>query len=274
MLRLCSSCLLFWSVALCGIGQHSGSGRATGLAGAQAFSFGNVWAIAFNPAGLSTLDHAEVSFAAAPQPFGLRELSSASVMAGAPLAGGAIGVGCNRFGYELFRQVTYSLAYARDIAGLSAGIGVNYTSLAISRYGECGAISIDAGVIVRCAPNVSAALRGENLTRTAVGPQGEPLRQSFGVGLLYLPVPSLALMCGYEREPLADPSLAGAVEYSILSMVTLRTGVSQTPPLIGAGFGIGADAFQLDYGYEIHPDLGGTHAITLTVAFGRSEGQR
>ncbi len=270
MLKLFSMFVLSGSIAFCGFNQHSGSGRAAGLAGVPLFFAGSVWAIAYNPAGLSSLDRLEASFSAAPQPFGLRELSSVSVAAGTPLAGGAIVGGCNRFGYDLYGQVTYSLAYARDVAGLSAGIAANYTALAISRYGTCGAVSLDAGVVVRCTPSVSAALRGENLTRSSIGPLGEPLRQSFGVGLLYIPVPGLRLACEYERESPVDPTLRGAVEYAVHSRITLRAGVSQSPPLIGAGFGLATGALQVDYGYELHPDLGGTHAVSLTVAFSGS----
>ncbi len=264
--------LLCCTVAFAGFDQHAGSGRAAGLAGAQHAFQKTAWAVAFNPAGLSFLDNVEVSFAAEPQPFGLRELSSASIVAAVPLGGGVIGAGCNRFGFELFRQITFTLAAAADISGLSAGVAANYTHLAISRYGRRGAFSFDAGVIVPCSHRLFAALHGENLTRSAIGRMDEPLRQSFVLGLLYLPVPSLALAGEYEREPLFEPTVRGGVEYSVTRFVIVRAGVSQVPPLFCGGFGLKAGTFQLDYGYQVHADLGGTHAVSLTVG-GNGEGR-
>lgn len=252
-----------------GFASRTAGGRHAALAGADLALAGTVWSLAYNPASLIDVDHFEGSVSASPQPFGLQDLASVSLGLAVPGPAGVIGFGADRFGFDLFREVTYSIGYAFGFSGLDAGITLNYYSFSISRYGSSGTFGLDAGVRIPVTPHLRLAVEGENINTPTVGAIADRLPQSFAAGIAWSPVDMLTAELDYRKDIHFDPTPCAGVECWMAQFLALRFGFSQTPPIVSAGLGISWSVFELDYAYSSHQELGGTQQFSLTIREGR-----
>ncbi|MBI3189396.1 MAG: hypothetical protein HYZ33_01985, partial [Ignavibacteriales bacterium] len=86
--------------------------RQRAIGGAFVGLTDDVWAIHYNPAGLSNVKQSQVSVFYSPQTFGLSELSNGAVVGMVPTELGNFGLGIQHFGYELYRELSYTLGYS------------------------------------------------------------------------------------------------------------------------------------------------------------------
>jgi hypothetical protein len=265
---------LFLFLLLChrgfaGFESHTAGGRHAALAGADLALVGVVWSLAYNPASLIDINHPVGSVSVSPQPFGLHELSSTSLGFAVPGHLGVFAFGVDRFGFDLYREITITAGYANKLGGIAFGVAINYYSYSIARYGSSGTLGLDAGLLVPVAPRLTFAIEGENINAPTIGTISDRLPQSFTVGVAYLPVDSITVEFDIRKEIWFDPTPRVGIEYRPGRFVALRFGFSQTPPLVSMGFGICFSVFELDYAYTSHQDLGGTQQLSLTIHEGR-----
>ncbi len=126
--------ILCLEVARAGFERRDQGARPIGMGGAFVALADNVWAIAFNPAGLSRLRGDEVSAFYSPQPFGLTELSFASFAFVHPTSRGSFGLLVNRFGFDLYREVSGIFAYSNSYKDVFS-FGIDF-DLQLSRHQE------------------------------------------------------------------------------------------------------------------------------------------
>ncbi|MBI4810680.1 MAG: hypothetical protein HY800_04425 [Ignavibacteriales bacterium] len=178
--------IIIWSIVLL---QSCYAGFERTELGVRPFSLGSaytgladdIWAISYNTAGLSQLTSYQVSFYYSPQPFGLTELSTASAAAAIPLRFGVIGFSLRKFGFELYREYSGIVSYARSIAGVHLGVNLNYHSVHIDNYGSDAALGVDLGVLVKSFDRISWGVFLKNINSPTIGSTREKLPQTFTI---------------------------------------------------------------------------------------------
>lgn len=266
----------FIVILILGALQHCSAGfdpvgagsRARALGGAFTAVPGDIWALSFNVGGLARLGQNEVSFFYSPSPFGLRELSVEAGALGIPTSLGVIGVAVGKFGYELYQEITATIAYSNSISRAGFGLCVNYHSARIRRYGSAGTLDLDAGILVDASPQLKLGLSIKNANGSAVGASREPLPQMYAIGASYAPAQTVLLLLELRKESGYELSPRFGFECWIAKAIALRGGFSDVAPAYTGGVGIRYAYLGIDYAFTAHQDLGWTHDLTLSVRWG------
>ena len=254
-------------VALGGFEQTEVGARAKSLGGAYCGMADDVWAIVYNVGGLAAIKQREVSMFYAPQQFGLSELSLSAVAAVFPTGVGSFGLAARRYGFDLYREVSWTVAYAREIFDAGVGVNVNYHSVTIQGYGSSGTVGIDVGALVQITSQLRWGIAAKNINAPTIGESEEPLPQLFSTGVTYQPVRNLSLLLDYCKEISFASSQKIGFEYSIVEAVVARAGLSSEPSEYTGGIGIRYGVLQIDYGVSMHQELGLTQQASILICW-------
>ncbi len=241
--------------------------------GARSSAFGNtfvgladdVWAIHFNVAGLAGLSNYQVSVFYSPQPLGLSELSLSSFAAAIPTRDGVVCLSARRYGFELYRELSGSLAYSNIITGIHLGINLNYHMVSIKNYGSAGALGIDLGILIPLIDKLRWGISMKNINSPKIGSSSEKIPQCLTGGFAFLPLENLSLMLDVQKETSFEPSTRFGFEYRVVDAIALRGGYCNEPASYSTGIGIRYSFFSIDYAVSIHPILGWTHSFSVTI---------
>jgi len=265
MRRIVCLVALFSQLAFGGFEQTELGARAKSLGGASCALSNDVWAIFSNVGGLAFLKEREASVFYAPQQFGLSELSLSAVTAGIPTAVGVIGVAARRYGFDLYREASWTVSYANAVSEVAIGININYHSLSIEHYGSSGTVGIDAGTVVPITHQMRWGMAARNINSPTIGASKEPLPQSFTSGFAYFPTQRFSIAIDYFKEVGFDGSVRFGSEYAVVDAVALRIGISNVPTEYAGGIGIKYGAFEVDYAFFTHQELGITHQGSILI---------
>lgn len=265
-------CLLLAVPTRAGFERLDMSGRAVALGGAFTGLANSAYAVFYNPAGLSRLVMREASFFYS-RPFGFSELSYFSVVYADPLllpqGAGTIGVAARRYGFDLYNETTFSLAYSNALERkFFYGATLTYNSLAIQGYGSAAAVGIDVGAMMLVTPELSLGFAATNLNRPTVGEAQELLTQTYTLGASYRVLPNLRLLIDAEKDVRYPLSVKSGAEFEPVPYLSVRAGFSTEPSRITGGVGIHYAGVDLDYAIYTHQDLGLTHQLSVSLAFG------
>lgn len=259
------------SAAFCGFEQTETGARSRGLACAFSGLSDDPYSIYFNPAGLARLTSGRFSVSAVPGMYGFRELSVTSALAALPTRLGTFAIGVRRYGFELYREMITSAAYAvRAGDDIALGVTFNLLSLAIENYGSASTIGLDAGVQVRILEQLMWGLSAKNINAPTIGSSSEEIARSFRTGIVYCPVKTVALSAELSKEARFAPSEHLGIEYWPVGEFALRFGASSEPPVYAGGFAVRLAPFQIDYAFTTHQELGWIHEISLTLRWGEN----
>lgn len=246
-----------------------GDPRFAALGGAGVALQGSPWAVLVNPAALAPLEHRVLAAAYTPSTFGLAELSRAGAAYAEPFGGFSLGASAATFGFELYRETEIALAGGIDVTEtVSAGAALRACFLAVEGYGQDFSVAVDVGVLVRFAESLTWGVAIGNVNGARITAEREPLPRVFVTGVAYRPVPDLTLTLDLAKDPEHPLEVRGGAGFRILNALELRAGTATEPSAFTAGAGVEWDLLRFDYAFESHPDLGPTHRIGLTVAFG------
>lgn len=259
-------------VAIAGGERLETSGRAVALGGAFVGLGNSAYAIFYNPAGLSRLALREVSGFYA-RPFGLSELSYFNFAYADPLllpeSFGTMGVAAQRYGFDLYNETKFSLAYANSFEQkFFYGVTVSYNTLAIATYGTDAAFGIDAGVMALLSPQLAVGFAATNLNRPVMSTAAEPLAQTYTLGASYRMLTNVMLVADLEKDVRYPLSIKAGAEYEPVASLALRLGFATEPSKLTGGIGLRYAGIEFDYAFYSHPDLGLTHQASVSLAFG------
>ena len=260
--------LLTTRVAFGGFELGDGGARAKALGNAYLGLADDVWSIYFNVGGLASLSKNEVSFFYSPRQFGMSELSYSLGALAIPTGFGVVGLGARRYGFDLYREFSGTISYANTVSGAGIGVSFNYHTVTIRSYGSAGTIGIDIGVLIPVMSQVRWGISAKNINGPTVGSSSEKLPQTFSTGIAYFPIENLSLAFDYQKETRFDASPRFGFEYHPIDAVAFRAGVSDEPSQYSGGLGIRYSAFQVDYAFTAHQELGWTHAASVTISWG------
>jgi hypothetical protein len=250
--------------------EREGEGaRIAALGGAGVALPGDPWGFLINPACSMPARARSIGFVHAPSSFGLRELSRSGFVCLESGALGSIAVSGIRFGFDLYRELSFGLSFGAEIApGFRAGAAVHFFRITIQGYGSAWTLGTDVGLLWAPSGDVQIGFTATNVNAPAIGRAREKLPQTIGVGTVYAPFPGLLVVCDLVKDIRFPPELRFGIEYSPVEPVALRAGAGRDPSTFGGGLGIALDLLVLDYSVVRHEALGFTHRIGVTVRLG------
>lgn len=229
----------------------------------------NSLAVFYNPAGLDQLSDREISFHYSPAPFGLTELSIASLSYAEPTKFGTFGAGIKTYGFELYREITGLVSYGNSFRDkIYYGLNLNFYHLNIKNYNSATSFGVDIGAMAYLTDFLKWGFFGKNLTGSKIGESKERIAQVYRTGFTIQPRNDLKFALETEKDVKYPFSFRAGFEYNIIEYIDIRAGIGSEPSNFSAGTGFSYGIFQIDYALQNHSDLGFTHQGALTINFG------
>lgn len=270
MKRLFLVILILWAVNLSAQFENTDVGaRPTALGGAFTSLSDNSFAIFYNPAGLGQIKYREFSAFYSPAPFGLTDLSTASLSYSEPLSFGTVGAAFKTYGFDLYRENNFIVSYGNSYKQkIFYGANINLYNLHIENYNNATAFGLDIGAMVYIAKFLQWGFIGKNITGTKIGESKEKIAQVYRSGFTFQPEDKIRVIGEIEKDVKYPISVRGGLEYSAIDFLDLRFGVGSQPSIFSAGIGLNYNLFSFDYAFTKSEDLGFTHLGTVSINFG------
>jgi hypothetical protein len=249
--------------------ENNGRGtKAIGMANAFAAVSDNCWAINYNPAGLARLTSFQCAAFIVPEQFGLQELKTTAFAAAAPFSFAAIGCTAEKFGFDLYSETEFGLAFARKIDGnISAGLNLEYQRRDILRYGTAGTYAFHAGLLAHVLENLDIGFTVHNSTNAALEKGNEKIPQVCALGICWSFFHEFQISLEMEKDIRFPASIKMGVEQIVFSTIALRAGAANNPDKYSAGIAVRYLLIEFGYAGYSHPDLGWTHQVELSFKF-------
>ena len=239
--------------------------RSTAMAGAFVALTGDAEGLFYNPAGLSLVKRTDFT-AFYTHPFGINDLVRAGMALKLNRNRYAIGLAAQTFGNEKYSEkVISSSVSAHIVYNMYVGVQLRYGSVSIEKYGAAGAFIGDVGTLVFLSPHVSWGCCIKNINFASLGASGEKLPQIMQTGLSLHLFDMLTFCADLYKDVRFPLDLRNGLEFTIIEPLSLRIGIGTEPSRFHAGFGINMFHFHVDYAYQSHNDLGGTHLFSIGV---------
>ena len=256
--------LLFFAV-VCSA-QSSAGARQMALSNSDIALSNDVFSLFNNPSGLSQIADREIGFFYSPSPFGIKELATGYFAYNEPTSFGNFGLGFMTYGFELYKENKFQLAYSNRItSNVLFGVSVFYQTVKIQNYGNDGTFNISFGGIYNLTHKFSLGFALQNPLRFSNSKIELPLQ--YNIGTSYEVIDKTYLTLAVQKELDFPFSFHFGIEYPIVKYFTLRFGIQNEPNIYSAGLGINYSYFRLDYAVTTHQDLGLTHQVGFIVNF-------
>jgi uncharacterized protein YneR len=250
--------------------QSTAGAKQIALSNSDIAKANDVFTLFNNPGGLSQIHNREIGFFYSPSPFGLQELATGYFAYNEPTSFGNFGFGFMNYGFELYKENKFQIAYSNIIAtNISFGISVFYRTVTIQNYGNTGIFNISFGGIYNLTKNFSLGFAVQNPLRLSSDNIEQPIQFTFGTS--YEIIDETYLSLALQKELDFPFSIHFGIDYPIVEFLSLRFGLQNEPNIYSAGFGINYSYFNLDYAVTSHQDLGFTHQVGIIINFSSSK---
>jgi len=239
----------------------------------------DVYSIFNNPAGLTGISN-PVAVASYRNRFFIDKLSLRSLGVALPSGLGTFGFSIQRFGYNLYHETQYGLAYGKKFSdSFSAGLRLNYFSFYIADgYGKKGNVIVDGGINAILTEGFFLAVHVFNPLSFKKNDDDDQIPSNFSLGFYYRLSEELGLYAETEKELNYKPSLRLGMEYKGMQKASARIGYSTLPSTTGAlrfsissvftfGFGIELSRFNIDFAASVNHILGWSPGISMVYKF-------
>ena len=246
--------------------NHPAGARSAGLAHASVM-LSDFWCFHHNQGGLPYVRDFMVGF---DHHTGfIREMDYQSLALVVPVYSGSLAGSFSYYGFEHYHQTKLALAYGRQLArGLTAGIQLDYFHTRITGiYGHGRKLTFEAGVQYRV--NEKWFLGGHlfNPLPQKTGRYEESAPSIFRLGAACRFSERLLFCLEMEKDPKQELIPKMAMEYELVPLLFLRTGIALQPLLNSFGVGYCWQGLQADVAFSFHPSLGHVPNFSLTYAF-------
>jgi len=170
--------------------ENNGRGaKAIGMANAFVAFADNIWAIDYNPAGLTRLHRIEASAFVIPEQFGLAELRTGALGIAIPLSFATMGCTIEQFGFDLFKETEWRTGVGIKVdRSVSIGASLNLHYLEILKYGFSRCASLDGGILAQVSERISMGFNLQNIVQTILGSMGDRYSQVAAFGVCWFPI--------------------------------------------------------------------------------------
>lgn len=235
----------------------------------------DVWSVRLNPAGLSGVEVPTAGLFY--QRHWLSEdLAHQGIAMAIPLGRGVLGIGGDRFGYDLYNETRATLAYAMPFGeGLRAAVQLGHVGVALGdNYGRSGTLVAEVGMQARITDALWIGAHLYNPNRSGFGSTGdaavvvdERVPTVLRAGLCYTFSDKLLMTLDAEKDIDQDERFRVGVEYNPNKVLYLRTGVGTGPAQSHFGVGLRLDRFDIDMALAVRALLGPTPMLNLNYRF-------
>lgn len=244
-----------------------GSARTSGL-GYAATALTTGTGVQANPAAGALHRRRAVSFFAR-ESFGLSALRYGAVYGTWPTAWGVAAGGASTFGGDGYRELHYSLGYARGIQigttrRVYLGVLGRYYHTQIDGYGSSGAAGIHLGILVALLPTLHFGAHATNVNGPSLV-EGEALPQTLAIGLQYQATSQLLVVTDIRKDLDFPASVRAGLEVQPLSQLALRAGITTAPVRFTGGVGLHLGPLRAHVAAEQHAELGWSPSASLDV---------
>jgi len=264
--------------------DYEPSPRARAMGGAYYSISNDQMAVFYNPAGLSLAGNGVATSYCKVFGNDFQELTALGFSYELPYSLGILGLGMQSMDVDyldvnLMSEKIYNLSHSftllKDIhSEIYVGYSFNMYSLDMDSFGNDTGLGINLGALAILHQRTRLGFTVTNLNNPAFGEEDdEELAQKMAIGIAYEPYPDVITavemkktygLGGVEGE---KTELHAGVEFKVHEMLTLRTGVKNQPTSYSFGAGINIYGAIIDYGYNTHAVLNGTHHIGLSYKF-------
>ncbi|HMJ67448.1 MAG TPA: hypothetical protein VK508_01055 [Cyclobacteriaceae bacterium] len=235
--------------------------RNEGLAGQSAVSR-DEWAIWRNPAGLTYVDATTASFGTRQVP--IINVPARSALLAVKTRAGCLAAGVSAFGDDLYSEHAMSLAFAHKIGITNVGVRADVFQLRIDGNGIKRTFGVTIGGITAIGSRllIGAVARNVNLPQWA---EGQPLPVVLNAGLLFMPTDIFSVIAEVEKNTDLDPTIKGAVEYTVKKKLFVRTGFNLFPNAAFGGIGLRMWRMGFDYAVRWGYLPGYFHMMSVSI---------
>ncbi len=228
----------------------------------------DAWSAFSNPALAGWMAAPEFGVFYSPGVFGLSELATGSGAVLYPFPFAVAGLSISSRGFDLYRETTVGVTLAGEIVEtITGGVTLNYYGLAIERYGNAGAITLDVGLAFSPVRRLIVGGVVKTVNQPVLGESGQRLPSVMAIGLSYGAHASTTLYLDLEKDSRYPATVRFGIEHRPLDVLSVRAGYQTAYGVFSGGVGIAQDAFTFDYAVQVHPVLSMTHGFSLTARF-------
>ena len=243
--------------------------RSAGIGGASV-SLADIWSVQNNQAGLGFVRDMSAGVFYQNQ-FMVKELSTKAGAFALPVKGGTFGISISNFGYSLYSENKYGLAFGKSFGEkISAGVQMDYFSekFGDAFYGTKNILAAEFGIIAKPLKNLTLAVHIFNPTKAKLtGYNDERISTIMRLGLNYKFSDKVFIACETEKNIDKKNIFKAGIEYQPIKELYLRAGISTNPSLSSFGVGINIKNFHVDISSTYHSVLGLSPQIGLRYDF-------
>jgi hypothetical protein len=172
------------------------------------------------------------------------------------------------YGYELYRENKFLFSYSRKILkGIHIGTALNYHLVTIKNYGNDGAIYLNIGSLAYLSQQIRFGFNFSNINSATWGSEKDQIPLLMDMGFSYTYPDVLIISASLRKDIRYKAGLSAGIEYTILDILSIRSGISTEPLKYASGTGIHISHFTFDYAFFLHQELGITHQISIIFSF-------
>lgn len=247
--------------------------RGIGLGRAYTAINGDLWAMSYNPAGLTFLPSAQAGFYTERR-FGLKELLYGGASFAMPLKDRHyVGAEIGSFGFSNYRENKIGLTYATYFLDkLSIGTKINVANINIPDLGSSMTAWADIGLNVKVTRNIQIGASAYNVTQSKIKTQNgkQNIPTVLSTGICYTPSDKITIVADVQKDMTRPVSFRGGLEYKFYKGWCARVGAGTQPTLLTFGFGWQyKEMLSIDFSSSIHQTLGYTPHLSMTYKFGK-----
>jgi hypothetical protein len=251
--------------------------RASLLMGARAMGLGNAsacladeWSVFNNPGGLAAIEKSTLAFSQNSHPSFKPFNRSAAVFA-FPVGAGVAGLGCFRFGDDLYNEQLVSAAFSNKFGIASIGLKVSYVQYNAKTFGSKGVFTVSFGGIAYLTKTLSIGAHITNIHQPVIykADEEEKVPARLATAVLLKASDKVFFITELEKDLDEKMCFKTGVEYNVHEKFFVRTGFDLAPDAAFFGLGFKPRRIAIDYAMQYDFNLGLNHQATAAFKFSR-----
>lgn len=198
--------------------------------------------------------------------FLLKEMQQSVLSVGFPLLKGYTAISINDYGFSLYRETQFSIAYAFPLSPtFSMGVKIIYQHLFIAENNaNNGVVYPNIGMTYSVNNKVELSALLTNITLVKLTKNGvETWPVSANIGTKYIVNKKLKMFLESTVSLQQKMNIRYGIEYKIKPILTLRTGINSTTSSISMGIGLSLNKFEIDIASTYQSFIGFSPSLSI-----------
>lgn len=229
---------------------------------------GDAFSISSNQAALASLKKISTGVYGERR-FMLADLSSYKLAAVLPVGENVFGFKTDYSGSAVYNQSELSLAYARPIGKMHAGIQFNYYTMNASLYGKASTINVEGGFIYQATEKIRTGIHIYNPLKRNMSKSAEELPFIYTTGIGYDVSDKFFMAAAVIKTENQPVNIQAGMQYCFDQKLIARMGASTGTTSFYFGAGLNMSAFRIDITASLHEYLGLTPGLMIIYTYNK-----